>query len=126
MRISDWSSDVCSSDLYPDCGHDTLLPSQPDAPAFVPAPHRWTSDWKDPSSAALIRWWYEQERMLIRPRVTVAMGATAARSVLGKAVTQNQYRVNTIWPKAPRPTKAEARRGGKEWAHTGRFRWSPV
>src|SRR3546814_4926734 len=41
--------------------------------------------------------------MLIRPRVTVAMGATAARSVLGKAVTQNQYRVNTIWPKAPRP-----------------------
>src|SRR3546814_955954 len=54
---------------YPDCGHDTLLPSQPDAPAFVPAPHRWTSDWKDPSSAALIRWWYEQERMLIRPRV---------------------------------------------------------
>src|SRR3546814_17718652 len=41
--------------------------------------------------------------MLVRPRVTVAMGATAARSVLGKAVTQNQYRVNTIWPKAPRP-----------------------
>ncbi|WP_420137098.1 UdgX family uracil-DNA binding protein [Sphingomonas sp.] len=33
------------------------------------------------------RWWYGQERELIRPRVTVAMGATAARQMLGKAVT---------------------------------------
>src|SRR3546814_11690325 len=103
MRISDWSSDVCSSDLYPDCGHDTLLPSQPDAPAFVPAPHRWTSDWKDPSSAALIRWWYEQERMLSRPRVTVAMGAPAARSVL----------------------RSEERRFGQERVRRCRSGWSP-
>ena len=33
------------------------------------------------------RWWYAQERELIRPAVTVALGATAARQVLGKAVT---------------------------------------
>jgi len=33
------------------------------------------------------RWWYEQERELIRPAVTVALGATAARQVLGKVVT---------------------------------------
>ncbi len=33
------------------------------------------------------RWWIEQERMLIRPPVTVALGATAARSLLGKVVT---------------------------------------
>ena len=33
------------------------------------------------------RWWYGQERDLIRPPVTVALGATAARQVLGKAVT---------------------------------------
>lgn len=33
------------------------------------------------------RWWYGQERELIRPLVTVAMGATAARQMLGKAVT---------------------------------------
>jgi probable DNA metabolism protein len=33
------------------------------------------------------RWWYEQERALIRPRMTLALGATAARSMLGKAVT---------------------------------------
>ncbi len=33
------------------------------------------------------RWWLEQERQLIRPPVTVALGASAARSLLGKAVT---------------------------------------
>lgn len=33
------------------------------------------------------KWWIEQERMLIRPAVTVALGATAARSMLGKVVT---------------------------------------
>jgi DNA polymerase len=33
------------------------------------------------------RWWYGQERELIRPAVTVALGATAARQMLGKPVT---------------------------------------
>ena len=33
------------------------------------------------------RWWIEQERDLIRPPVTVALGATAARSLLGRVVT---------------------------------------
>jgi DNA polymerase len=33
------------------------------------------------------RWWIEQERVLIRPPVTVALGATAARSLFGKTVT---------------------------------------
>jgi uracil-DNA glycosylase len=33
------------------------------------------------------RWWIEQERALIRPPVTVALGATAARSLFQKSVT---------------------------------------
>jgi probable DNA metabolism protein len=33
------------------------------------------------------RWWYTQERDLIRPALTVALGATAARQMLGKVVT---------------------------------------
>ena len=33
------------------------------------------------------RWWLEQEMELIRPPLTVALGATAARSLLGKVVT---------------------------------------
>ena len=33
------------------------------------------------------RWWIDQERMLIRPAVIVALGATAAQSLLHKVVT---------------------------------------
>ena len=38
------------------------------------------------------RWWIEQERELIRPPVTVALGATAARSLIGKIVTIGKVR----------------------------------
>lgn len=33
------------------------------------------------------RWWIDQERDLVKPPVTVALGATAARSLMGKVVT---------------------------------------
>jgi DNA polymerase len=33
------------------------------------------------------KWWIDQERALVRPVVTVMMGASAARSLLGRAVT---------------------------------------
>ena len=33
------------------------------------------------------RWWLERERQIIRPPITVALGATAARSLFGKTVT---------------------------------------
>ncbi|HEX8641993.1 MAG TPA: UdgX family uracil-DNA binding protein [Allosphingosinicella sp.] len=38
------------------------------------------------------RWWIEQERLLIRPPLTVALGSTAARSLFGKAVTITKMR----------------------------------
>ena len=38
------------------------------------------------------RWWLEHERELIRPPVTVALGATAARSLIGKTVTIGKVR----------------------------------
>ena len=38
------------------------------------------------------RWWLDQERALIRPPVTVALGATAARSLTGKALTISRAR----------------------------------
>ncbi|WBO23092.1 UdgX family uracil-DNA binding protein [Sphingomonas abietis] len=38
------------------------------------------------------RWWIEQERAIIRPTVTVALGATAAQSLLGRAVTISRIR----------------------------------
>ena len=42
------------------------------------------------------RWWLEHERELIRPPVTVALGATAARSLIGKVVTIGKVRGSPI------------------------------
>jgi DNA polymerase len=41
------------------------------------------------------RWWLDIERRLVRPKVVLAMGATAARGVLGHAVTITQARERT-------------------------------
>ncbi|MFC7536476.1 UdgX family uracil-DNA binding protein [Sphingomonas sp. GCM10030256] len=38
------------------------------------------------------RWWQEQERALIKPSLTVALGATAARSLTGKTLTISRAR----------------------------------
>ncbi|HEX7743616.1 MAG TPA: UdgX family uracil-DNA binding protein, partial [Sphingobium sp.] len=38
------------------------------------------------------RWWLEQELDLVRPRIIVALGATAAHAMLGKPVTINRTR----------------------------------
>ncbi|WP_042466727.1 UdgX family uracil-DNA binding protein, partial [Sphingomonas sp. FUKUSWIS1] len=38
------------------------------------------------------RWWIEQEQMLVAPKVTVALGATAARSLFGKVMTIGKER----------------------------------
>jgi DNA polymerase len=38
------------------------------------------------------RWWLDQELKLVRPRVTIALGATAAWALAGRAVTIRQSR----------------------------------
>ncbi len=38
------------------------------------------------------RWWLEQERVIVQPAAIVALGATAARSVLGRVVTITKMR----------------------------------
>ena len=45
------------------------------------------------------RWWIEHERELIRPPVTVALGATAARSLLARAVTISRLRGEPVTAK---------------------------
>ena len=46
----------------------------------------------DTAEITACRWWLDQERALINPAVTVALGATAARSLLGKTVTISKTR----------------------------------
>lgn len=42
------------------------------------------------------RWWIDQERAIVRPRLVIAMGATAARSLTGKAMTIGQERGRAV------------------------------
>jgi DNA polymerase len=46
----------------------------------------------DAGEITACRWWIDRERALIRPRVTIALGATAARSLFGKTMTIGQER----------------------------------
>lgn len=46
----------------------------------------------DQSEISACRWWVEQERELIRPPLTVALGGTAARSLFGKAMAIGKNR----------------------------------
>jgi uracil-DNA glycosylase len=38
------------------------------------------------------RWWLEAERAIVRPRIVLALGASAARGLLGRTVSVNQVR----------------------------------
>jgi DNA polymerase len=46
----------------------------------------------DAGEITACRWWIEQELALVKPRVTVALGATAARSLFGKTMTISRER----------------------------------
>jgi uracil-DNA glycosylase len=59
---------------------------------FVQRGKRRIHNRPDAGEIAACRWWIEQERELIKPPVTVALGATAARSLVGKVVTISKVR----------------------------------
>ncbi len=42
------------------------------------------------------RWWLDLERRIVRPRIVVALGATAARSLMGKTVTIGKMRGKVV------------------------------
>jgi len=53
---------------------------------------------KTPDAGEVIacRWWLEAERRIVRPRVIVALGATAALAVFGKATPIGKFRQTAI------------------------------
>src|SRR5438270_2955058 len=59
---------------------------------FVPRGKRRIHNKPDAGEIEACRWWINHERELIRPPITVALGATAARSLLAKAVTISRVR----------------------------------
>ena len=59
---------------------------------FVQKGKRRIHNKPDAGEISACRWWIEHERALVRPPVTVALGATAARSLIGKTVTISKIR----------------------------------
>ena len=59
---------------------------------FVQKGKRRIHNKPDAGEIAACRWWIDHERELIRPALTVALGATAARSLIGNTVTIGKVR----------------------------------
>jgi len=72
---------------------------------FEPRGKRRIHQKPDSGEIEACRWWIEQERMLVRPAMTVALGVTAARSLLGRTVTIGRERGRVI----------ELSDGGRAW-----------
>src|SRR3546814_5480378 len=96
MRISDWSSDVCSSDL-----HEVRHAG---AEAEIPARH--------PRQQDLVVSVLFRAGFGLRPRL-------AADEMRG------QGRPLPVQRQQDLDLRSEERRVGKEWVSTGRSRWSP-
>src|SRR3546814_17296269 len=105
MRISDWSSDVCSSDLADreaDFARAVLV-----------------------GSAGAVRAAGQRRR---KPDRQLARGAVDAARPADRRDARPHRAGFTHGPADPgrtRDARSEARRVGKEWVSTCRFRWSP-
>ena len=44
----------------------------------------------------MCRWWHEAERAIVKPKVVLALGASAARAMLGKTVSISKVRGEPI------------------------------
>src|SRR3546814_13784021 len=103
MRISDWSSDVCSSDLLPEDEREAMAWVAVETPedsrfALITDATRWSSD----RSAE----WFPY----LTDRVSVAT-VQGLEWVTGDAFDRGE--------------RSAERRVGKECVSLGRFRWSP-
>ena len=63
---------------------------------FEPRGKRRIHATPDRTEIQVCRFWLDQERALVRPAVTILLGASAARAVLGRAVTISRERGRPI------------------------------
>jgi len=59
---------------------------------FVPRGKRRLHQSPNAGEIDTCRWWVESERLLVRPRLVLALGASAARAMLGKTVSVQKVR----------------------------------
>src|SRR5690606_39311585 len=63
---------------------------------FVPRGKRRIHQKPDTGEISACRYWLDMERSLVKPRIVVALGATAAQSLLGEAVSISRMRGEPI------------------------------
>src|SRR3546814_19946940 len=112
MRISDWSSDVCSSDLY-----------DPE-PAIVAAPATAETQ---PAEQPWITPAYAPREQVDAPRTTPAFAAAPSGSMGRHDATAlaGPTPDNPFATLSKRLKRTEERRVGKECVRTCRYGWSP-
>src|SRR3546814_9539631 len=102
MRISDWSSDVCSSDLSA---------SPRPAIAARPAPsHRGSARKDRRDQVDYVVWTFKEETVAAAYRAHLEMVMKLADRQVGNRLAKR---------------RSEERRVGKGWVSTCRSRWSP-
>src|SRR3546814_13225078 len=128
MRISDWSSDVCSSDLLLVVGTNAVAAYALEAGGFIPELPDETADFDlawtetDPQQDAQIVW-------DLLKAVDATFTVNTERSF--QARNAKAYEVEIIAAPsraanmARTDRRSEERRVGKEWVSTCRSRWSP-
>src|SRR3546814_19223031 len=119
MRISDWSSDVCSSDLP--VGHDVFddSVSAGDGDDGVPAGHDRTGRhllWREPDAERMCRT-RSQSKMLACARYLPCRGAKWPMQGYGThvQVPDSEHAADGC--------RSQARRGGKECDREGKSGW---
>src|SRR3546814_14749779 len=99
MRISDWSSDVCSSDLLLGIDDESRIAGELHALAAI----------------------VDDEAFRLQlPERTLALDRLGADGVAGGEIEDRARRLELVTL-----VRSEERRVGEEWVSTCRFRWSP-
>src|SRR3546814_11535063 len=108
MRISDWSSDVCSSDLWPECdaSSGTIYPSQ--------------GNRQNPRNMLVFRGFCSELSEGVSHNLT-------PKRAIKNAIMARLFGVSFArWPvRLESCDRSEERRVGKECVSTCRSRWSP-
>src|SRR3546814_19470647 len=111
MRISDWSSDVCSSDLDAVPPVERLALDRPDQAELETRPHYRIADVED-ERANRSRW------RQLRPLLRTIVGNVEMVALHGQTGVTLEHIVSSR-------RRSEERRVGKECVSTCRSRWSP-
>src|SRR3546814_9044749 len=115
VRISDWSSDVCSSDLFDSLGPTAMMDEV--ARMNAPAKFTWSEDRFGPDTAH----WLPRSPESVLDHIPGEDGLP----LIGNTLEQLRDYPGFARRMVAKYGRSEERRGGKECVSTCRSRWSP-